>query len=83
MTAMGESFSFLLDASTFRCYCWETLDMLRKLVLVGLVLLVKRGSVAQNISQAVERLHPRPHQERSCTSVAAKSCSAQSVSVHA
>ena len=49
VTTMGESFSFLLDAFTFQCYYWETLDMLRKLLLVGLVLLVKRGSVAQNV----------------------------------
>ena len=48
VTTMGESFSFLLDAYTFQCYYWETLDMLRKLLLVGLVLLVKRGSVAEH-----------------------------------
>ena len=49
VTAMGESFSFLLDAYRFRCYYWEAFDLLRKLILVGLVLLVKRGSVAQNM----------------------------------
>eukprot|EP01043_Picozoa_sp_COSAG02_P060898 COSAG02_NODE_8058_length_2728_cov_3.738684_2_plen_740_part_00 len=49
VTAMGQSFSFLLDAYTFECYYWETLDLLRKLLLVGLVLLVRRGSVAQNV----------------------------------
>ena len=48
VTTMGESFSFLMDAYTFQCYYWEALDLLRKLLLVGLVLLVQRGSVAQN-----------------------------------
>jgi serine/threonine protein kinase/ankyrin repeat protein len=47
--AMGESFGFLMDAYKFNCYYWEVLDLLRKLLLVGLVLLVDRGSVAQNI----------------------------------
>eukprot|EP01043_Picozoa_sp_COSAG02_P046470 COSAG02_NODE_4349_length_5466_cov_31.632569_3_plen_1141_part_01 len=49
VTTMGASFSFLLDAYKFQWYYWEMLDMLRKLLLVGLVLLVKRGSVAQNM----------------------------------
>ena len=49
VTAMGQSFGFLMDAYTFECYYWETLDLLRKLMLVGLVLLVRRGSVAQNM----------------------------------
>lgn len=46
---MGQSFSFLMDAFKDRCYYWEILDILRKLLLVGLVLLVDRGSVAQSL----------------------------------
>eukprot|EP01043_Picozoa_sp_COSAG02_P054804 COSAG02_NODE_6264_length_3694_cov_140.769402_2_plen_841_part_00 len=49
VTAMGQSLSFLMDAYTFRCYYWEALDLLRKLLLVGVCLLVSRGSVAQNV----------------------------------
>ena len=47
VTALGEKYGFLLDAFHFRHYYWETLDMLRKLLLVGLVLLVGRGSPTQ------------------------------------
>eukprot|EP01045_Picozoa_sp_COSAG04_P018744 COSAG04_NODE_1758_length_5668_cov_2.648411_2_plen_1402_part_00 len=49
VTVMGQDFSFLMDAYAFRHYYWEALDLLRKLLLVGLVLLVGRGTVAQNI----------------------------------
>ena len=48
VTAMGADFAFLMDAYTFRHYYWESLDLIRKLMLVGLVLVVGRGSVAQN-----------------------------------
>ena len=36
-----------MDAYSPRYLYWEALDMLRKLALVGLVLLVGRGSTAQ------------------------------------
>lgn len=49
VTTMGQSLNFLLDAYTFRCYYWEVLDLLRKLLLIGVSLLVKRGSVAQSV----------------------------------
>ena len=45
---MGQDFSFLMDAYSFRHYYWEVLDLLRKFLLVGMVLLVGRGTVAQN-----------------------------------
>jgi hypothetical protein len=48
VTSMGQDFAFLMDAYSFRHYYWESLDLVRKLLLVGLVLLVGRGSVAQN-----------------------------------
>jgi hypothetical protein len=41
------TFGFLMDAFLPQYLYWEALDMLRKLALVGLVLLVGRGSVAQ------------------------------------
>ena len=44
---IGEDYSFLMDAYVPAYLYWEALDMLRKLALVGLVLLVGRGSVAQ------------------------------------
>ena len=49
VTHVGQDFGFLVDAYSFRHYYWEALDLLRKLVLVGLVLMVGRGSVAQSI----------------------------------
>jgi hypothetical protein len=49
VTAMGRDFSFIMDAYSFRHYYWESLDLVRKLTLVGLVLLVRRGSIAQNL----------------------------------
>ena len=44
---IGEDYSFLMDAYVPAYLYWEALDMLRKLALVGLVLLVGRGSMAQ------------------------------------
>ena len=44
---IGEDYSFLMDAYVPAYLYWEALDMLRKLALVGLVLMVGRGSVAQ------------------------------------
>lgn len=44
---IGRSYSFLMDAYVPQYLYWEALDMLRKLALVGLVLCVGRGSVAQ------------------------------------
>ena len=44
---MNEDFSFLLDAYRPDYYYWECVDMLRKLTLIGLLVLVDRGSVAQ------------------------------------
>lgn len=49
VSAMGQTFSFIMDAYSFRHYYWESLDLVRKLLLVGLVLLLGRGSVAQII----------------------------------
>ena len=43
-------FAFLMDAYSFRHYYWESLDLVRKLLLIGLVLFVGRGSVAQNVT---------------------------------
>ena len=40
-------FAILIEAYSPDFVYWETLDMLRKLALVGLVILVGRGSVAQ------------------------------------
>ena len=45
--SIGQGYSFLMDAYVPHYLYWEALDMLRKLALVGLVLLVGRGSVAQ------------------------------------
>jgi hypothetical protein len=45
--AMGDKWGFLTAAYQPKFYANESLDMLRKLVLVGLILLVDRGSVAQ------------------------------------
>ena len=44
---IGRSYSFIMDAFNPDYIYWESLDMLRKLALVGLVLMVGRGSVAQ------------------------------------
>jgi hypothetical protein len=44
---IGRDYSFLMDAYKPRYLYWEALDMLRKLALVGVVLLVGRGTVAQ------------------------------------
>eukprot|EP01043_Picozoa_sp_COSAG02_P050298 COSAG02_NODE_5155_length_4583_cov_2.407449_2_plen_1311_part_00 len=44
---MSASFSFITDAYRPQVLYWETLDMTRKLMLVGVVILVGRGSSAQ------------------------------------
>jgi hypothetical protein len=44
---IGRDYSFLMDAYSPDYLYWEALDMLRKLALVGLVLCVGRGSIAQ------------------------------------
>jgi hypothetical protein len=44
---VGKEFGFLMDAFQPSFLYWEALDMIRKLALVGLVLLVGRGSIAQ------------------------------------
>ena len=44
---LGRDFSFVMDAYNPKYLWWEAIDMLRKLVLVGLVLLAGRGSVFQ------------------------------------
>jgi hypothetical protein len=44
---IGRDYSFLMDAYHPRFLYWEALDMTRKLALVGLVLLVGRGTIAQ------------------------------------
>ena len=44
---IGRDFSFLMDAFIPRYLYWEALDMFRKLSLVGLVLVVGRGTIAQ------------------------------------
>lgn len=44
---VGRDFSFVMDAYDPRYLYWEAVDMFRKLALVGLVLVVGRGTVAQ------------------------------------
>jgi hypothetical protein len=44
---VGKEFGFLMDAFQPSFLYWEALDMIRKLALVGLVLLTGRGSIAQ------------------------------------
>lgn len=44
---MSASFSFITDAYRPRFLYWETLDMIRKLMLVGFVVLVGRGTAVQ------------------------------------
>eukprot|EP01047_Picozoa_sp_COSAG01_P002788 COSAG01_NODE_76_length_28332_cov_298.876992_18_plen_399_part_00 len=48
----GRDYSMLMDAFRPRYLYWEALDMVRKLFLVGLVLVFGRGSVAQLASAA-------------------------------
>jgi hypothetical protein len=43
----GSSYGFLADAYKPPYYYWESVDMLRKFVLVGVVLIFPRGSVGQ------------------------------------
>ena len=43
----GREYSFLVNAYKPRYYFWEGVDMVRKLVLVGFLVLVGRGSVFQ------------------------------------
>ena len=44
---LGSSYGFLVDAFRPKYFYWESMDMLRKLALLGLVLLFERGSVNQ------------------------------------
>eukprot|EP01046_Picozoa_sp_COSAG06_P039020 COSAG06_NODE_4562_length_4142_cov_30.248330_1_plen_913_part_10 len=44
---LGSSYGFLVDAFKPKFFYWESIDMLRKLALLGLVLLFERGSVNQ------------------------------------
>ena len=44
---LGSSFGFLVDAFKPTYYFWESMDMLRKLALVGMVLIFERGTVHQ------------------------------------
>ena len=44
---LGSKYGFLTDAFKPQYFMWESMDMLRKLMLVGLVLVFDRGSVAQ------------------------------------
>jgi hypothetical protein len=43
----GREYSFLVNSFKPRYYFWEGVDMIRKLILVGLLVVVGRGSVAQ------------------------------------
>ena len=43
----GREYSFLVNSFKPRYYFWEGVDMIRKLILVGLLVMVGRGSVAQ------------------------------------
>jgi hypothetical protein len=43
----GREYSFLVNAYKPRYYFWEGVDMVRKLVLVGVLVWVGRGSVFQ------------------------------------
>eukprot|EP01043_Picozoa_sp_COSAG02_P052433 COSAG02_NODE_5647_length_4153_cov_5.533300_1_plen_1278_part_10 len=44
---VGSSYGFLVDAFKPKFFYWESMDMLRKLALLGLVLLFERGSINQ------------------------------------
>jgi hypothetical protein len=44
---IGKDYGFLLRAYGPRHYCFENFDMVRKLLLVGVLVIVSRGSVAQ------------------------------------
>jgi hypothetical protein len=46
---LGDKYGFLTAAFKPKFYANESLDMLRKLILVGLILMVARGSVAQAV----------------------------------
>ena len=45
--SMGRQYSFLLSSFKPRFYYWEAVDMLRKLSIVGLLVMVGEGSLAQ------------------------------------
>jgi hypothetical protein len=51
--AIGKDYGFLLRAYGPRHYCFENFDMIRKLLLVGVLVVVSRGSVAQIICASV------------------------------
>eukprot|EP01047_Picozoa_sp_COSAG01_P044160 COSAG01_NODE_3973_length_5478_cov_1.317531_2_plen_1348_part_00 len=50
---MGEDYSFLMDAYKPRYIYWETLEILRKFILVGMMVLVGTGSVDQILCSAI------------------------------
>eukprot|EP01047_Picozoa_sp_COSAG01_P025164 COSAG01_NODE_1577_length_9847_cov_11.543394_9_plen_1234_part_00 len=65
---LGPDFAFLMDAWKPQFVYWESLDLLRKLTLVGLVVLVGQGSVLQICSAAafsnvflILQVHLRPY----------------------
>jgi hypothetical protein len=49
---LGKDYGFLLKAFRSNCFIWEIFDMIRKLILVGILVLVDRGSVAQVVCAA-------------------------------
>ena len=44
---LGQHYGFLLEAFRPSCYCWELLDMLRKMALVGVMVICVPGSTFQ------------------------------------
>ena len=44
---LGSSYGFLVDAFKPKFFYWESMDMLRKFSLLGLILFFERGSVNQ------------------------------------
>ena len=65
---LGSDFGFLMDAYKPKYLFWESLDILRKLALVGLVVLAGQGSVEQIMSAAglcftftILQVHYRPY----------------------
>ena len=44
---LGKHYGFLLEAFRPGCFAWEPLDMIRKLLMVGVIVLVGRGEAGQ------------------------------------